>query len=123
LLLETEAGREEKWKMEDGKLLLPNDGVIDWEPLLRRLIEGQQVTAAAFIDALAELIVALADRYPELPVILAGGVFQNRTLMERAVPLLYDHKLLLPQQLPPNDAAIALGQVWHALNSAVARDR
>jgi hydrogenase maturation protein HypF len=102
--------------MKDEKLLILNDGVIDWEPLLRGMIEGREVTARMFIESLAEVIVSLADRTPGLPVILTGGVFQNKTLMERVLPRLKEHRLLLPRRLPPNDGAIALGQVWRGLS-------
>ncbi|WP_353661406.1 carbamoyltransferase HypF [Hydrogenimonas sp. SS33] len=116
LLLEAQAIRDGKWKMEDGKLLVLKDGIIDWEPLLRRLIGGQEVSASAFIDGLAATVVALCGRYPDLPVILAGGVFQNRTLMERLLPRLQKRNVFLPRRLPPNDAAVSLGQVWWGLN-------
>ncbi|WP_201353259.1 carbamoyltransferase HypF [Hydrogenimonas urashimensis] len=126
LLLEAQASKDGKWTTENGELgelLVVKDGIIDWEPLLRRLIEGRLVPAAAFIQALAEIIVSLSDSHPNLPLILTGGVFQNRTLMEKVLPLLQDRELMLPEQLPPNDGGIALGQVWYALNLPVEEDR
>ncbi len=46
-------------------------------------------------------------------VVLSGGVFQNRLLLERTVAILRDRRLrvLFPTRLPPNDGAIAYGQV------------
>ncbi len=45
-------------------------------------------------------------------VVLAGGVWQNRLLLERTTPLLEDAglRVLLPERLPPNDGAISFGQ-------------
>jgi len=46
-------------------------------------------------------------------VVLSGGVFQNRLLLEQTATLLGDHDLrvLFPTRLPPNDGGIAYGQV------------
>ena len=45
-------------------------------------------------------------------VVLAGGVFQNRLLLERTADLLAEAglRVLVPRLVPPNDGAIALGQ-------------
>jgi hydrogenase maturation protein HypF len=46
-------------------------------------------------------------------VVLSGGVFQNRLLLERTATALQDAGLrgLVPRLLPPNDGGIALGQL------------
>ena len=46
-------------------------------------------------------------------VVLSGGVFQNRLLVERVVARLRRIRLelLLPERLPPNDGQISYGQV------------
>ena len=53
-------------------------------------------------------------------VVLSGGVWQNRLLLELTLPLLRDAGLraLVPERLPPNDGAISYGQaaVAAALN-------
>jgi hydrogenase maturation protein HypF len=95
------------------------DGVVDWEPMLRSLLDdlnqGHPVgeIAAGFHNTLADMIVALAHRSGEEKILLTGGCFQNRYLTEIAVDRLrkagfspYWH-----QQVPPNDGGIALGQV------------
>ena len=45
-------------------------------------------------------------------VVLAGGVWQNRLLLELTTPLLEDAglRVLVPERLPPNDGAISFGQ-------------
>lgn len=92
--------------------------VIDWEPVLRAVIDDVQCgvsvphIAARFHNTLAEIIVAVAQRLGQERVVLSGGCFQNRYLTERAVRRLaaegfrpYWH-----QRVPPNDGGIALGQ-------------
>ena len=46
-------------------------------------------------------------------VVLSGGVFQNRRLLERTSALLGEAglRVLTPELLPPNDGGIALGQL------------
>jgi hydrogenase maturation protein HypF len=45
-------------------------------------------------------------------VVLSGGVWQNRLLLELTSPLLRDAglRVLVPERLPPNDGAISFGQ-------------
>jgi hydrogenase maturation protein HypF len=45
-------------------------------------------------------------------VVLSGGVFQNRLLLERASEELADRglRVLVPERLPPNDGGISFGQ-------------
>jgi len=73
--------------------------------------------AAKFHNTLVEMIVAMAKRVGEEQIVLTGGCFQNRYLIERTIQRLraegfrpYWH-----QQIPPNDGGIALGQIMAAL--------
>ena len=64
--------------------------------------------AAATVDAL----VAIAGERGLDTVVLSGGVFQNRLLLETALAgaRAAGLRVLVPEQLPPNDGAIAFGQ-------------
>jgi hydrogenase maturation protein HypF len=64
--------------------------------------------AAASVAALAQL----AEREGLDTAVLAGGVFQNRLLLERCVEglELKGLRVLLARELPPNDGAISYGQ-------------
>jgi len=130
LLLEAVASkRSEKVKSKSEKFRIASPGdafclkkeiegqtILDWEPLVRRLAEGDDTTVGGFIPVLAELIASVSGNYPDLPIILSGGVFQNRTLCEAVLPKLESRKVLLPCHTPVNDGAVALGQLWYALH-------
>jgi hydrogenase maturation protein HypF len=103
------------------------NGVMGWSPLWRELLQDLEagvepgVMAARFHQGLATAVSATAaglcrsqgiDR-----VVLSGGVFQNRLLLERTSQLLRQERLqvLAPLQLPANDGGLALGQAVIAL--------
>ena len=62
--------------------------------------------------ATAEACAALAASHGLETVVLSGGVFQNRLLIERTVPALEAAGLraLVPELLPPGDGGISYGQ-------------
>jgi hydrogenase maturation protein HypF len=72
--------------------------------------------AAGFHDALAAATVIAclraAERHGLETVVLSGGVFQNRLLLEDVIAALEREGLevLTPARLPPNDGGIAFGQ-------------
>ncbi len=93
--------------------------IVDWEPLIRGILQDIQdaiplaMISKKFHNTLAEIVIEIARRVSEKRVVLTGGCFQNRILVERAVQRLriegfqpYWH-----QRIPPNDGGIALGQV------------
>lgn len=111
MLLERAIGSlvtDESYSIRDG----------NWEPLVRRVIAdvGAGVDpshiAVRFHNALTEWILEVALRSGLKQVVMSGGVFQNRYLVERTAALLeargfhvYTHR-----QVPAGDGGIALGQ-------------
>lgn len=71
-----------------------------------------------FINTLVKIIVDIAKR-ENMEVILSGGVFQNKTLLELLVNEFEEEGITLhfQQQSAINDGGIALGQIFYALNS------
>jgi len=92
------------------------DGVItiDFASLIK---DKKELIPTKFLNTLTAVIVAIAKQ-EKLPVILSGGVFQNRTLLQNATEKLQEENIeyFFPIQTPINDGGIALGQVWYALN-------
>lgn len=97
--------------------------ILDWAPLLVALLADRArrvpvgVMAMRFHRALARGIATVCGRFPGVPVVLSGGVFQNRILTELAADeLARDGRLVgLPGVIPPNDGGIAAGQLAVAL--------
>ncbi|KFN19547.1 carbamoyltransferase HypF [Aeromonas bestiarum] len=97
---------------------------IEWAELLNTLVSERSKgtstasLAAGFICAISNLVVTLAGRFPGYPVVLGGGVFQNRVLMDQLVPGLEaaGRQVLTSETLPLNDGGIAAGQLWFAIH-------
>ena len=96
---------------------------VDWAPLLEHLLDAARnpaQRAADFHASLARCIVDQAEwvraRHGITRVGLAGGVFQNRRLTERACHLLEQQGffVLLSTSLPCNDGGLCFGQVIEA---------
>ena len=75
------------------------------------------IVGARFHNALAAATAEACSRAAEAhglgSIVLSGGVFQNRLLLERTVAALQARGMtvLIPERLPPNDGGIAYGQV------------
>jgi hydrogenase maturation protein HypF len=93
--------------------------VADWEPLVREVLRERaqgvprSLIAARFHASLASFAEAAALRARLPRVALAGGCFQNVRLAHAVEARLRAHgfEVLAPRLHPPNDGAIALGQV------------
>ena len=105
--------------------------VLDWQPaveaILGDLAAGVSVGAIAlrFHRALVAAIVEVAKQVDLPRVVLTGGCFQNRFLLEHAVQRLGDHgfRAYWHQRVPTNDGGIALGQAVVAARMARERVR
>ena len=95
---------------------------LDWRLLVAGLANDLErgvapgKLATRFHRSLARAIVAVSQRWPDLPVVLTGGVFQNRILTEMiAAEWPATRPLGLPGRIPPNDGGLAAGQLAVAL--------
>ena len=92
---------------------------LDWRPLFGQLLADCRrgvdpgTLAMRFHRSLAHGIVDICGRRPKLPVVLAGGVFQNRLLTELVVEMWHGETqpLGLPGIIPTNDGGLAAGQL------------
>ena len=93
--------------------------VVDWAPLIRAITRDVMPSvstaeiARKFHNTLAEIILAVARRIGETQVVLTGGCFQNRLLLEETVGRLRNSgfRPYWHQRVPPGDGGIALGQI------------
>jgi hydrogenase maturation protein HypF len=85
-------------------------GLIDVLPLIKEMLVEDDVVVAVskFFHTLVEIIVVVSKAY-DLPLVLSGGVFQNRVLL--ALVLERFPEALISYTIPPNDGGISLGQV------------
>lgn len=94
------------------------DRQLDWRPMLRQIWMDQEMgllpgeISAKFHRSLAIGILNVASLYPHFPIVLGGGVFQNKLLTEMIAEMVSDPKRLkLPGSIPPNDGGLAAGQL------------
>jgi hydrogenase maturation protein HypF len=91
----------------------------DWRPMIRSIVNdihhdvSSAIISIKFHRALANAIVALSILYRDVPILLTGGVFQNKILVElvdrncRTCGLEWS----MPSQVPVNDGGLAAGQL------------
>ena len=96
-----------------------NNGVIEFKDMLVEILKEEDKTqiASKFINTLTQIILEISKKYSELPVILSGGVFQNKTLLEKVIKAFKENdiKYYIQNQTPINDGGISFGQAYHAL--------
>jgi hydrogenase maturation protein HypF len=112
-----ERGPAEPYPMPTGP-----DGVLDGRATVRAVVEdvsrGTPVATvsarfhAGVAEATALACARAASEHGVATVVLSGGVFQNRLLLERTAARLDEVglRVLVPERLPPNDGGVAYGQ-------------
>lgn len=95
---------------------------IDWKPIIKNIIEdylhGESVSliSAKFHQTLVKIIDTVAKSVLIKNVVLAGGCWQNKYLLENTLQKLKGANLRIyyPQKFPTNDGGLALGQIIFA---------
>ena len=102
---------------------------IDVTPMIRQIIklefsqpdkeESKRIIASRFLATVVAIILSFSNRHPDLPIVLSGGVFQNKTLLSLGVNRLKElgRKVYFQEKTPINDGGIALGQLYYALHN------
>jgi hydrogenase maturation protein HypF len=101
--------------------------IVDWAPMITEIVDDLRagepagLISAKFHHTLVEIIVQIAQTQAEPKVILTGGCFQNRYLLELSISRLSQagFKPYWHQRIPPNDGSIALGQVVAAAKAGL----
>jgi len=95
------------------------DGNIDLNLCIKELIKDKNssIICSKFLNMLVEIIVTISNRYDNLPIVLTGGVFQNKTLLEMVCKRLDSLKreYYYSKKVPLNDGGISLGQVYYKI--------
>lgn len=95
--------------------------IINWQEMFQQIVIdlpvlSAELIAAKFHNTLADVVLRIAQQAGEKQVVLSGGCFQNVVLTEKVHQVLecagfqvYSH-----EQIPSNDAGLALGQLYYA---------
>ncbi|HIC3436035.1 TPA: carbamoyltransferase HypF [Campylobacter coli] len=93
--------------------LFSKDGEINFKELIEGALKDEKSKAiTGMFNALANFIIDFSKDY-DLKVLLGGGVFQNKTLLQILKAKNFD--FLVSLKYPCNDSSIALGQMVHFL--------
>ena len=101
-----------------------DQGVLDMGPTVAYIMDeyakgtSRKRLAASFHRTLAFAMVEVAKDICQQEgieqVVLAGGVFQNRRLLEEFLAIWDGKPVLMNKLIPPNDGGLALGQLYIA---------
>ena len=100
-----------------------NGHILDWRPMIRNIlgdIDDQipaGIIAARFHNTLTAMILAVAQRQKQKHILLTGGCFQNKLLLETAIEKLQAAGFtpFWHHRIPPGDGGLAAGQILEAL--------
>ena len=108
-----------KCKMENGKFFEIKNGEIDISELIRFVAKNKgnlELISSVFLNTLTDIIASISKEI-NLPVILSGGVFQNKTLMKIILSRL--NRVYFNQTTPINDGGISLGQIKWGIDNLI----
>lgn len=91
--------------------------IIKYDKMLKQILKdkgNKTLIASKFLNALADIIIKISTTQ-SLPVVLSGGVFQNKTLIKILLKKSPKTTFYFPQTLTPNDGSICVGQIAFGL--------
>ena len=109
----------EKLKVKSEKFWKIENGDIDISELIKFVAKNKgnlELISSVFLNTLADIIVSISKEI-NLPVILSGGVFQNKTLMK--IILSKNKNIFFNQTTPINDGGISLGQIKWGIDNLI----
>ncbi|RXJ88154.1 carbamoyltransferase HypF [Arcobacter sp. CECT 8985] len=91
--------------------------IIDIRPMIKAIVEDEydkKTICSKFLNTMAKIIIDISDEYDDLDIILSGGVFQNKTLLEKVINNLQykNKKVYYSRIIPVNDGGISVGQIY-----------
>lgn len=93
--------------------------ILDWRKLMIQIIEDKEnkvssnLISVKFHNALINAIIRIAKIINEKNVVLSGGCFQNKYLLENSILKLKEngYNVFWNKEVPANDGGISLGQI------------
>ena len=115
LLVETQA---QKSSSEEVYSYGITNNTIDYSQMIREITveTNSSQIAQKFINTLAKIVLEICSEHEHLTPIFSGGVFQNKTLVDKITTALkqQNKKYYIQKNTPINDGSISLGQLYHA---------
>ena len=97
-----------------------DNGLITLEAMIRSMVEmeDKKLIVSMFFNTVIEMIFIMAKKYPNLPLLFSGGVFQNKILVEKISKRckVENRSYYFQNETAINDGGISLGQAWYALH-------
>ena len=92
---------------------------IDLTPMIKEIIfdSNKKLICSKFINTLVQIILELANIYENLPVVLSGGVFQNKILLQILIVKFQKQgrEFYFSKDIPLNDGGISVGQIYYKI--------
>ena len=94
--------------------------IVDWAPMIIEIIKevnkgktGVDIISVKFHNTLTDIIADISKKIGENKIVLSGGCFQNKYLIERTIKVLErkGFQVYWHQRVPTNDGGISLGQI------------
>jgi len=103
-------------KINDSYKFYLDGKVIRYKHIFAEMVEDKdpKVIATKFINALVDIFFEISSKY-DIDIALGGGVFQNRTILEKITKRESRQNIYFPHKLPINDGGIAVGQLCNYL--------
>jgi hydrogenase maturation protein HypF len=105
-----------------------SDGTVVLSEMVKQILvlntekDAKRLIASRFLATIEAIMSYFISQYPQLPLVIGGGVFQNHALMSRLYRHFGSRGLYAQQQTPINDGSIALGQLYYALHNVHSKD-
>ncbi|MBU0923860.1 carbamoyltransferase HypF, partial [bacterium] len=92
---------------------------IDLSSMIKEIILDldKKLICSKFINTIVQIILDLANTYENLPVVLSGGVFQNKILLQILIVKFQKQgrEFYFSKDIPLNDGGISVGQIYHKI--------
>lgn len=95
------------------------EGKIELSSMIKQMIleKDKKQICSKFINTIGQIILDISNLHKDLPIVLGGGVFQNRTLLELLVNKFKEQnrEVYYNKNIPLNDGGISVGQIYHII--------
>lgn len=92
---------------------------IDLTPMIKEIVleKDKKQICSKFINTLVQIILDISNLHKDLPIVLGGGVFQNKTVLEILIDKFQEQgrEFYFNKTIPLNDGGISVGQIYHQI--------